>query len=190
MRPTSHARRLGVLVASALLAGAALGAGAVLLEERELADGHRVFDTWLGTWRAEVTVQVPGGGEASYAGSETNRLGPGGRWMLSDLRFQLLDGSYESHAALGYDPDGDSWVASWVDTTDDVVKVGDGRWNETTREFRWERRFRDTEGEVIEKIVDRFVDSNTREVVVHEVVHEAAGGDEPVEAMRIVLRRN
>jgi len=134
-----------------------------------------------------VSTEVPGAGQVESQGMERNRLGPGGRWLVTDLQYKLLGTLYEGQGVLGYDPAKRAWVQSWVDSTDDALKLAEARWDPATSTLTLDREFVDTRGRrVAERIVDRFLDSNTRELTVYN-----AAADQPeTEAMTIRLRRN
>ena len=171
-----------------LLGGAAaLGAAAARQAGAGVQEGHRLMDRYLGTWKATVSLALPEMGTVDLDGSETNKLGPGGRWMVTDLQFEYLGGRFEGHGILGFDPRRNAYQSCWVDSVDDFLKVAEGTWDEATATLRLERAFTDETGQrVTERVEDRFVDANTREVTIREQV---TGGD-PVESMRIELRRN
>lgn len=178
-------RPFPILVA---LAGATvLAAAAARQAGVGVQSGHRLMDRYLGTWKATVTLTLPEMGTVDLDGSETNKLGPGGRWMVTDLQFEYLGGRFEGHGLLGYDPRRDTYESCWVDSVDDFLKLAEGSWDERTATLQLEREFSDETGQrVVERIEDRFVDANTRQVTIRETV----AGAEPIESMRILLRRH
>lgn len=180
MRRTLHTAVLVALLAAGVVAARQLGG-------REPLPEHALYDRWLGTWEAIVTAEVPGAGEVESQGMERNRLGPGGRWLMTELQYKLLGTLYEGAGVLGYDPAKRAWVSSWVDSTDDALKLAEASWDADTSTMTLEREFLDASGHrVAERIVDHFLDANTRELVVY-----SAAGDQPEDvALRIRLRRH
>jgi hypothetical protein len=171
------------------------GVGAVVLAagtaqlggQRERLPEHALYDRWLGTWEARVTVEVPGVGAVESTGTERNRLGPGGRWLATEQEYELLGTLYEGSGWLNYHPHRLEWVSVWIDGVDDALKVGVGSWDEASSTFTSRREFADARGaRVEERVVDRFVSANLRELEVWTRVD----GGEPDLGVSIRLQRH
>ena len=92
----------------------------------------------VGTWDADVRVHpAPGVDALPSKGILINRLGCGGRWLVSDFRNEA---GFEGHGIHGWDPARGCYVATWVDTERTFLGVAEGTWDAAARTmtYRWE----------------------------------------------------
>jgi hypothetical protein len=93
---------------------------------------HEVLKRDVGTW--DVTLEItpaPGMPPFSMTGVETNTLF-GGRWVLTDNKFDMMGQTFEGHGISGYDPARKAYVSTWADTMSTSLNVGEGTFDAAT----------------------------------------------------------
>src|SRR5260221_7140477 len=81
-----------------------------------------------GVWNATIQMAPEPGGEAEVSnGVETNVIGPGGLWLITDFKGQLMGKPFQGHGILGYDEAKKKFLRVWVDSTQAVLFPPAGR---------------------------------------------------------------
>jgi Protein of unknown function (DUF1579) len=104
-------------------------------EERDLfrmVDELKLFEQDLGSWDAEIEVNLPNGVEKSK-GKMTSWL-VGGRWLVVDFKNET---GFEGHGVYGYDSDQKRYVGTWVDSMRGFLARGVGSWDPETRKMTY-----------------------------------------------------
>jgi hypothetical protein len=60
-------------------------------------------------------MTAPGAPPQESEGTETNTLGCGGLWLISDFKGKLMGMPYHGHGIQGWDPEKKKYVGVWVD---------------------------------------------------------------------------
>jgi hypothetical protein len=88
---------------------------------------HRKLRAEVGTW--DVTIKSwadPNGDPIESKGTETDRLMPGGLWLIQDFRGEFGGASFRGHGTMGYDPFKKKYVGTWVDSMSSSLMTIEG----------------------------------------------------------------
>jgi hypothetical protein len=123
--------RLTTSFAAALLLGAATSA---LAQPPVPQPGpeHEILKRDVGVW--DVTMEIaptPGMPPFSMTGVETNVLS-GGRWLLTESKFDMMGLAFEGHGIVGYDPAKKAYVSTWADTMSTSLNMGESTFDAAT----------------------------------------------------------
>jgi hypothetical protein len=119
---------LSLLVSAAVLAAGAAGfAAARTLQEGEAmaapqpTEQHRWLASHAGEWDAVVSGM---GGDSK--GTSKTEVGPGGLWVLTHFKGDMMGGPFEGREFMGYDPATKTFNAVWIDswTTTPIISKG------------------------------------------------------------------
>ncbi|MFZ1613098.1 MAG: DUF1579 domain-containing protein [Holophaga sp.] len=78
---------------------------------------HLAMKRMEGTWDAVVKVQMaPGQPPMVSKGVEVNKLVPGGLWLQSEFKSDMMGMPFEGRGLFGYDPALGKHVGTWVDS--------------------------------------------------------------------------
>lgn len=78
---------------------------------------HQGLARYLGTWDAAIETVGTDGKLHRSTGVSVRRIGPGGYWILDDFQGEMNGTTFTGHGALGYDPQKQAYVQSWVSMT-------------------------------------------------------------------------
>ena len=79
---------------------------------------HLAMKTLEGTWDAVVKVYMePGKPPMESKAVEVNQLLPGGLWLQSEFKSEMMGTPFEGRGLFGYDPATRKHVGTWVDST-------------------------------------------------------------------------
>lgn len=144
---------------------------------------HRVLAKDVGTWDAEIEVNVPGGPPQRSRGVSEGRLACGGRWLL--LGYRSEGGDFEGHGVYGYDPQKKKYVGTWVDTMRPFLAPMEGDWDAEKRTMTFVAEVPSPQGAIRWRETTETVDDDTRRF---QVVMLGADGAETV-ALTTTYRR-
>src|SRR5687768_8662814 len=78
---------------------------------------HAALKQDVGTWDATVEMWMePGKPPTTSKGTEVNTMGPGGFWLLTAFKSEMMGAPFEGHGMTGYDPAKKVYVSTWVDS--------------------------------------------------------------------------
>ena len=122
------ARWTFVLVA--LVSGAAAGAqeGPPLPKP---GPEHELLKKDVGTWDATVEMMMPPGPPSK--GTEVTALGPGGLWIITDFKSEMMGAPFQGHGVSGWDPARKKYVGTWVDSMSTSVMVTESTYDAASR---------------------------------------------------------
>lgn len=75
---------------------------------------HRQLARFVGTWDAAIETVGMDGKLHHSKGISVQKPGPGGFWILDDFQGEMNGVQFTGHGALGYDPQKQAYVQSWV----------------------------------------------------------------------------
>lgn len=116
-----------------------------------------------GTW--DVTIEIRADRNSATVaskGTQTNRLGVGGLWLLSDFDGEIGGHPFIGHAIVGFDPQKSKYVGVWVDSAGGHITLVDGVFDGSKKTFRTTSLESNAKGKVIAITgVQKFLDPNT-----------------------------
>jgi len=117
---SSHTNRFALagVVAAALAASAVVLADAQVPESPPPTPQHQWLKQLIGEWETVSEMSLgPGQDPIRCTGTETVR--PFGEfWVISEMKGQLPTGeAMEGRVTMGYDPDAQAFVGTWIDTS-------------------------------------------------------------------------
>ena len=168
MRSRRTACALPLLVSLTLL-GAATPPAVRSLPE------HTLLRRDEGVWNATIQiVPAPGASPEVSHGTETNVLGPGGLWLISDFKGQVMGEPFQGHGVLGYDPVKKKYVRIWVDSTQAFLWPSEGTYDPSTRTLTLWMESPDSSGQTVRfKTTTVWKDDNTRVYTMYAPASEA-----------------
>jgi hypothetical protein len=90
----------------------------------------------VGTWDATVEIlMMPPGTPPSppSKGTETSTLGPGGLWVISDFKSEMMGAPFQGHGVMGWDPAKKKYVGTWVDSMTTSVAVTESTYDPASK---------------------------------------------------------
>ena len=172
-----HFRRIGAR--GLLVAGFAIGAAVLALAGPPGSAGrHRLYLEFLkweeGTWDATITQVDPKGGPPKVTHAvQTDRLRACGQWLITELTMvgaaPGAAGSYEGFGILGFDPEENKMVGTWVDSLTDFVAVSKGTVSKNGKKLTLRVPTKDpaSGATFMSKWVVKKVNANTRELQIY-----------------------
>ncbi|MES2570285.1 MAG: DUF1579 domain-containing protein [Verrucomicrobiota bacterium] len=77
---------------------------------------HAWLQQFVGEWETEGEIDMePGNPPIKVHGSESTRL-LGGFWVVGDGKSEMPDMPFENRLTIGYDPEKQKYVGSWIDS--------------------------------------------------------------------------
>jgi hypothetical protein len=135
------------------------------------SDEHRLLQHDVGTWDAEITVFSPeeGGPAMKSKGSETCEMLPGGMWLISRFKGEMIGMPFSGVGTTGYDPVEKKYVGTWVDSMSPHLMIIKGEYDPATKTATSTGEGRDaTSGAVFtSKLISRHIDDNNRTFEMH-----------------------
>jgi hypothetical protein len=146
---------------------------------------HEVFKKDVGTWDATVEMMMPP--EPPSKGTETNVLGPGGLWLISDFKADTMMGApFQGHGVSGWDPAKKKYVGTWVDSMSTSILVSEGTYDPATKTSTGTIEGPGPDGKPMKiKAVTQYKDNDTR---VFTMYMKGSDGKE-APSMRISYKR-
>jgi len=100
---------------------------------------HERLTKAAGVWDATVEMsEAPGKPPAISKGTETNTVLPGGLWLVSDFKSEMMGQPFTGHGVSGYDPVKKKYVGTWVDSWTASLGTTEGTFDPATKkETAW-----------------------------------------------------
>src|SRR6266850_5745428 len=132
MRANSRVVSIAAISALALL-GAAPAPASSPPPAQKPAPEYALLKRDEGIWNATIQMAPEPGGEAEVSnGVETNVIGPGGLWLITDFKGQLMGKPFQGHGILGYDEAKKKFLRVWVESTQAVLFPAAGAYDPAT----------------------------------------------------------
>ncbi len=133
------------------------------------------FLEWeVGVWDATITQVDPNGGPPKVTHAvQTDRLRACGQWLITELMMvgaaPGAPGSFEGFGILGFDPEANKMVGTWVDSLTDFVGVSKGTVSKNGKKLKLRVPTKDTASGAtyMSKWVVKKVNTNTRELQIY-----------------------
>jgi uncharacterized protein DUF1579 len=93
---------------------------------------HELLKKDVGTWDATVEMLMPPGAPPT-PGTETNTLGPGGLWLISDFKSNMMGAPFQGHGVSGWDPAKKKYVGTWVDSMTTSVALTESTYDPASK---------------------------------------------------------
>lgn len=91
---------------------------------------HDLLKNDVGTWDASVEAwMTPGGSPSVSKGVETNTMGPGGFWLITEFKGDFMGTPFTGHGTAGYDPIKGKYVSTWVDSMSPGLNIGESTYD-------------------------------------------------------------
>jgi hypothetical protein len=104
------------------------------MEMPKPAPEHGMLKQDVGTWDATVEMWMePGKPPTTSKGTEVNTLGPGGFWLITSFKSEMMGAPFEGHGLTGYDPAKKVYVSTWVDSMGPGLSLGESTYDAKTR---------------------------------------------------------
>jgi hypothetical protein len=159
---TGH--RVLVVACLALLVAAPVG----LAQPPKPGPEFDILKKLEGTWDAVIKF----GGQESK-GTMTYKLGPGGRWMVSEFQGDFGGEKFEGKGLDGYNPLKKKYVSVWIDSMSPSPLVTEGTYDADTKTVTMEGEGPGQDGKPVKhKTVSTWKDDDTIVFTVSQ------GGDE------------
>jgi hypothetical protein len=82
---------------------------------------HAWLEQLAGEWESETEVTPPGQeGSMKFKGEERSRM-IGGFWFLAENKGKMMDVPFTGIMTLGYDPNKNQYIGTWVDSMGDYM---------------------------------------------------------------------
>ena len=94
---------------------------------------HVWLEQLVGEWKSSSEVAKEPGGEATTWEFEESIRSIGGLWVVSEGKAENDGTHFTSLMTLGYDPNKEAFVGSWVDTMQTTMWIYTGQLDETQR---------------------------------------------------------
>jgi Protein of unknown function (DUF1579) len=116
-----------------------------------------------GTWDVTTEIQASANSAKIVSkGTQTNRLGVGGVWLVSDFEGEIGGHPLNGHAITGFDPQKSKYEGVWVDSAGRHITLVEGTYDSSKKTFQTTSVENDTNGKANAVTgVQRFVDPNT-----------------------------
>jgi hypothetical protein len=145
---------------------------------------HELLKKDVGTWDATVEMMSPPGPPSK--GTETNVLGPGGMWLISDFKSEMMGAPFQGHGVTGWDPAKRKYVGTWVDSMSTSISLSEGTYDPATKTSTGTIEGPGPDGKPMKmKAVTHYRDDDTR---VFTMYNTGADGKE-APSMRITYKR-
>jgi hypothetical protein len=103
-----------------------------------------------GIWDAVVEAKLsPNSPPLVSRGVETNRIGAGGLWLISDFQSELMGKPYQGHGVYGYDPDKKKYTGVWVDSMQTYLAIWEGTFDAAKKTMTMWTESPDAYGKII-----------------------------------------
>jgi hypothetical protein len=148
---------------------------------------HELLKAEEGVWDATVEAfMAPGAPPSISKGTETNTLGMGGLWLVTEFKSEFMNMPFQGHGVMGWDPAKKKYVGTWVDSMSTGLSIMENSYDPATKTMTGFMEGPDMEGKVTKiKSVTEFK-GDTRVFSMYEPA--AAGGKETL-GMRITYTR-
>jgi Protein of unknown function (DUF1579) len=141
----------------------------------------------VGVWDLTIeSTMEPGGKPNVTKATETNTL-LGGRWLISDLKGELMGIPYHGHGVMGYDPAKKKYAGTWVDSMSTEISQLEGTYDPKTKTMTSWMESPGPDGKPMKmRSTSEWKDDDTRIFTMHS---PAGKGDEFV-MMKVIYKRH
>jgi hypothetical protein len=148
---------------------------------------HELLKRDVGVWDATVEMMSPQGGAPVVSkGIETSTLGPGGLWLLSDFKSEMMGQPFQGHGITGYDPSKRKYIGTWVDSMSSGLGLVESTYDRAARKMTGSFAGPDATGQTVNlKMVTEYKDDDTRVFTMYMIGPD--GKETP--SMRITYKR-
>lgn len=145
---------------------------------------HELLKKDVGNWDATVEMMMPPGPPST--GTETNVLGPGGLWLISDFQSNMMGAPFQGHGVMGWDATKNKYVGTWVDSMSTGISVTESTYDPATKTATGMVEGPGPDGKPMRmKAVTQYKDDDTR---VFTMYMKGTDGKE-APSMRITYKR-
>lgn len=103
---------------------------------------HTVLDAFLGTWNAQVTLQMePGLPPTVSQGVMTNSWALGGRFLEQRYKGEVFGCDFEGRGYFGFNNGSRKYEGVWMDTASTCIASEVGDYNKATKSFTMNSSF-------------------------------------------------
>jgi hypothetical protein len=93
---------------------------------------HEWLAQLAGEWESEGKIEIPGQSPITCTGTENARM-LGDLWLIADGEGQMMGQTMRTHLMLGYDPEAEQFVGTWVDSANGYMWKYEGTLDERTQ---------------------------------------------------------
>jgi hypothetical protein len=151
------------------------------------APEHELLKQFVGTWEATVKSYMAPGQSNESKGTERNRTGMGGLWLIQDFRADFMGQPFQGHGFIGYDPAKKKYVGTWIDSMQTFILITEGTFDDTHKIFTQTAEGPDPTGKMTKwKMVTVFKDADHHEFTMSSL---GEGGKDKTEMVISYERR-
>jgi hypothetical protein len=152
------------------------GRGVIAQQEQEqewmikATEQHKILEKDVGTWDATVKVWPMAGAQPLESkGTEKNELLPGGMWLVTRFKGEVIGMPFVGVGTSGYDPKEKKYIGTWSDTMTPYLMITKSDYDEATKTMQGVAETRDAmSGEKYAvKMISRFIDDENRVMEMH-----------------------
>jgi hypothetical protein len=178
-----RAQRTLVLCVAASLAGVA-GWAQEGMPLPKPGPEHELLKKDVGTWDATVEMMMPPAPPSK--GTETATLGPGGLWLITDFKSEMMGAPFTGHGVTGWDPAKKKYVGTWVDSMSTSISATESTYDAASKTATGMLEAPGPDGAPMKlKAVTEYKDDDTRVFTMY--VKGPDGKEAPT--MRITYKR-
>lgn len=121
--------RLFVTTSALVLAAAGIAAATLRQGPVQPDQMHAWLQSHVGTWDAKIESEMMG--EAT--GTWEVKAGPGGLWLVSEFKSEMMGMPFHGMEFMGYDPSDATFHSYWVDSTSATCSPLAGKYDEAKK---------------------------------------------------------
>lgn len=92
---------------------------------------HEWLQKFVGDWKVESEIHMEPGGEAEQGTGTESVRSLGGFWVVSDMTGEMMGMTMKAILTLGYDPEKQRYVGTWIDSMTSQMWHYDGEVDES-----------------------------------------------------------
>jgi hypothetical protein len=108
-------------------------------------DVHKMVASWDGTWKADMTMYMPGAPPQVAPGKSVNKTILDGRYQTSVYTCTMMGMPFEGRSTMGYDNHKKLFVSTWIDNMGSGIMTGEGPWDEASKTITIKGKMMDAE---------------------------------------------
>jgi uncharacterized protein DUF1579 len=154
-------RAMRTLVLCAAASMAAVGARAQGPPMPQPGPEHELLKKDVGTWDATIEMLMPPGPPSK--GTETSVMGPGGLWLISDFKSEMMGAPFQGHGVTGWDSSKKKYVGTWVDSMSSGISLSESTYDAAAKTATGSLEGPGPDGQPMKmKAVTQYKDDDTR----------------------------
>lgn len=161
----------------------------VMIQAATLGEQHKKLAEMTGSWEATVSMMMgPGAPPATSKGTTTNKAVLGGRFVMTEMKGEMMGMPMEGIGFMGYDNVNKKYTLFWIDNMGTVMSTAEGSADQSGRVLTlYGKMDEPTTGEHDKnvKYVYRLVD---KDKFVFEL-HDLAIGEPNTKVIEVVYTR-